>query len=423
MARLPLEGIRVIDLGIAWAGPHCTQILADMGAETIRIENPRNPDTRGPAKPPPGAGRMYPNKEPGEHPWNRNAMFNERHRNKYSLTLDLGHAKGKEVFKELVRISDAVVENFSVGVMRSFGLDYPVLVELNPRIVMISMSGHGATGPESRYRSYGSTLEMLSGSAMLTGYADGQPMHSGNYYPDPAAGMLAAGLVVTALLNRQNTGKGQFIDLSQRELSTHLIGDAFMDYSMNSRLSPRIGNGHPTMVPHGCYRCKGEDMWIAIAVSSDREWRALCEVMGRSELAEDERFADIVRRYQNQDEIDREVETWTLQQDHCEATRALQDAGVPAGAVLTAPELLADPHLNQRDFFEVVTHPEAGTFPLRGMIWKFSKTPGNIRKPAPCLGEHNEYVLGQLLGMPKEQIDRLYEGGMITNVPIELNDS
>ena len=420
MARLPLEGIRVIDLGIAWAGPHCTQVLADMGAETIRIENPRRPDTRGPAKPPPGAAsRMYPNKEPGERPWNRNAMFNERHRNKYSLTLDLSHVKGKEVFKELTKISDVVVENFAATVMNNLGLGYPVLRELNPKIVMISMSGHGATGPESEYRSYGSTLEMLSGSAMLTGYPDSPPLHSGNYYPDPAAGMLAAGLVVAALQHRRQTGQGLFIDLSQRELGTHLIGDAFMDYSMNKRLPPRIGNRHPSMAPHGCYRCKGEDMWIAISVGSDSEWRALCDIMGKPELAEDERFGDIVSRYNNQGEVDGIIEAWTVEQDHYEAMRVLQDAGIAAGAVLTAPELLADPHLNQRGFFEVVTHPEAGTFPLRGMIFNLSKTPGSIRKPAPCLGEHNEYVLGQLLGMSKEEISRLAEEEVITMVPLD----
>jgi crotonobetainyl-CoA:carnitine CoA-transferase CaiB-like acyl-CoA transferase len=346
-------------------------------------------------------------------------MFNERHRNKYSLTLDLGHSKGKGIFKELVKISDVVVENFSVTVMRNLGLDYPVLRESNPTIVMISMSGHGTTGPESEYRSYGSTLEMLSGSAMLTGYPDGAPMHSGNYYPDPAAGMLAAGLVVTALLNRRRTGQGMFIDLSQRELSTHLIGDAFMEYSMNKRLLPRIGNRHPSMAPHGCYRCKGEDMWVAISVGSNDEWNALCGVIGKPELAEDDRFSDIVSRYNSQGDLDRIIEAWTVEQDHCEAMRILQDAGVPAGAVLTAPELLKDPHLDDRGFFEVVTHPEAGTFPLRGMLWKLSKTPGSIRRPAPCFGEHNEYVLGELLCISKDEIDRLYEEGVITTVPLE----
>ncbi|MDP2952234.1 MAG: CoA transferase, partial [Chloroflexota bacterium] len=334
-------------------------------------------------------------------------MFNQQQRNRYGITLDLAMEKGKEVYKKLAKISDILVENFSARVMINLGLGYSVLSQINPGLIMISMSGFGMTGPESGYRSYGSTLEQLTGIAMTMGYPDGLPMQTGIFYPDPTAGTLAAGAVIAALHQRRRTGKGIFIEMSQREATLRLLGDGLMEYQMNKRTPPRLGNRDRAMAPHGCYRCQGEDSWIAIAVRNDEEWKALCQVMGKPELADDERFADVLSRHQNHDELDSIIEEWTKGHDHNAAMHLLQKAGVPAGALLNAREVLYDPQLNDRGYFEKITHPEAGDLTLVGMAWKLSKSPGSIRKPAPCLGEHNHYVLGELLGMSEEGIEEL----------------
>ncbi len=437
MARLALEGIRVIDMGVAWAGPHCTGLLADMGAEVIKVEATNRPDLRGGARvrpapaptPAPGAGAapapapaagmgMYPNNDPGQRPWNRSGMFNQQQRNRLGITLDLTNDKAKEVYKKLVKISDILVENFSARVMINFGLGYSVLSQINPGLIMISMSGFGMTGPESGYRSYGSTLEQLTGIASTMGYPDGPPMPTGIFYPDPTAGTLGAGTVIAALHQRRKTGKGVFIEMSQREATLRVLGDGLLGYQMNKRTPPRIGNRDLAMAPHGCYRCQEEDSWIAIAVRNDEEWWALCQAMDKPELADDERFADILSRHQNHDELDAIIEEWTKKHDHIAAMHLLQDAGVPAGALLNAREAFYDPDLNDRGVFEKITHPEAGDLTLVGMAWKLSKSPGSIRKPAPCLGEHNHYVLGELLGLSDAEIEELEKEHVIGYEPV-----
>jgi len=418
MARLALEGIRVIDMGVAWAGPHCSTLLADMGAEVIKVEATNRPDLRGGAVARPGGMGIYPNNDPGQRPWNRSGLFNQQQRNRYGITLDLTMEKAKEVYKKLAKISDILIENFSARVMINLGLGYPVLSQINPGLIMISMSGFGMTGPESAYRSYGSTLEQLTGIALMMGYPDGLPMQTSIFYPDPTAGTLGAGTVLAALHQRRRTGKGMFIEMAQREATLRLLGDGLMEYQMNGRTPPRVGDRDRMMAPHGCYRCKGEDSWIAIAVRNDEEWLALCCAMEKPELADDERFADVVSRHKNHDELDAIIEGWTQGHDHNALTHLLQEAGVPAGALLNAREIFYDPHLNDRGYFEKVTHPEAGDMTLVGMAWKLSKTPGSIRKPAPMLGEHNHYVLGELLGISNEEIEELEKERVIGYEPV-----
>jgi benzylsuccinate CoA-transferase BbsF subunit len=284
---------------------------------------------------------------------------------------------------------------------------------------MVSMPAMGMTGPEKDYVGYGVTIEQLAGLVSITGYLGDVPMKSGINYGDPIAGIAAAGYLMAALSYRQRTGKGQLVDISQREATACLIGDVIMDYSMNKRIQTPIGNRHSSMVPHGCYRCQGEDMWVTIAVGSDAEWQALCQVMGKPELARDERFADVLSRHRNQDELDVIIEEWTKEHDHYEVMHSLQEVGVMAGAVLNPQEVVEDPHLQARGFYEDVTHPEAGTFCYAGPSWKLSKTPGSIRKPAPCLGEHNDYVYKEILGMSEQEVAELAEEGIISNIPIE----
>jgi len=407
-----LKDIRVLDLGTYFAGPNCAWHLATMGAEVIKIESCRHPDPLRIA-----AREVYPGGEPGERPWNRSGMINERNRNKYGITLDLTASRGKEIFLRLIKISDVVVENFQAGVMKRLGMDYPVLAEANPKIILLSLSSQGLTGPEKDYRSFGPTLEQTSGLLSITGYPGEPPYISSLAFPDLVAGTLGPGLILAALRHVRRAGKGVHIDLSQRESATNVIGEVIMDYVMNQRLWEPMGNRHPFMTPHGCYRCKGEDSWVTIAVSSDEEWRQLCGIMARTELAEDSRFLNALARHKHQEKLDKIIEEWTRGQDHYDIQAKLQEVGIAAGAVLDTRELFDDPHLGERQFFEKVTHPEAGTSLHPGTPIRLSKMPEGTHMPAPCLGEHNTYIYNKLLGLSDAEIAELEGEGLIGIVP------
>jgi crotonobetainyl-CoA:carnitine CoA-transferase CaiB-like acyl-CoA transferase len=262
----------------------------------------------------------------------------------------------------------------------------------------------------------------MAGIAQLTGYPDGLPQITGWALTDPLAGVNGMIAVMFALLHRQTTGKGQYIDLSQTEAITCMIGDVIVDYSMNKRVQPRRGNRHPFMAPHGCYRCKGDDLWVGIAVASDKEWKRFCKAIGDPPWTGEERFADSLSRWQNQDDLDKLIEEWTVQHDHYEVMNTLQKAGVAAGVVPTPAEVLSDPHLKERGTFQTVDRAIVGPhpYPIPSAPMKFSKSPVTIRRPAPTLGEHNEYVLGELLGMSKEEIQSLVDDQIIGTTPVGL---
>jgi benzylsuccinate CoA-transferase BbsF subunit len=413
-----LKDTRILDLSRYMAGPFCTWILGDLGAEVIKIESCRHPDAlrieaRG----------IYPGENPGEKPWNRSGMINDRNRNKYGITLDLTMPRGKEIFKKLVKISHVVVENFHAGVLDKLGIDYGTIRTVNPSIVLISLSSQGLTGPEGGYRSFGPTIEETGGLLSITGYPEEPPYLSTLAFPDILAGMSGSGLVLAALRYSRRTGKGLHIDLSQRELTTAVIGEAVMDYVMNKRIWSAKANRHPFMAPHGCYRCKGEDKWVTIAVGSDRQWKRLCRLMGRPELTEYGRFGDILNRCKHHDEIDQIIEDWTKNRDQYEVQNRLQEAGIAAGAVLNAETLFKDPHLKDRNAFNVVTHPEAGIHAhVRNPI-RLSKNKHDNPRPAPCLGEHNAYVLGNLLGMAPDEMEELDKTGVIGTIPTNVREN
>ena len=422
MPTLPLEGIRVIDLSMWFAGPMASRLMADMGAEVIKIESLKHIDPwRGPVVLDDTLKARFPTRIDSERPYNCSAGFNLQNRNKYGITLALDTPWGKEIFKKLVRISDVVLENYSPRVMADFDLDYPVLKDINPQIIMMSMPALGGTGPNKDYVAFGQTIDCMSGMAYLNGYIGEEPMlQSGLSYGDPLSGMNAAFAIVVALHYRRKSGRGVHIDLSQVEGLISFNADAVMDYTMNERVRERMGNRHPSMAPHGCYRCRGEDEWAVISIPSDAAWQRFCRAVGQPSWAEDVKFSDVLGRYQHQDELDRLIEAWTLNYDHYQVMRILQQADIPAGPVLDAKELVEEPHLNERGLFEMVTHPEAGTHPYIGMYAKLSKTPGSIRMPAPCLGEHNRYILGELLGLSQVEMAQLEEQGITgTNPPVE----
>jgi len=407
---MPLDGLRVIDLTMVWAGPFGTRMMGDYGAEVIKVEAPKQWDMlRSLGLIPRDVPRWY----------NRSAYFNHNNRDKYSLALDLSDPRGKEVLLRLCAVSDVIVENFRTDVMDNLGLSYDAVRAVNPRIIYVSMPGHGKTGPEKDYVAYGTNVEQLAGLVSLTGYEGDEPMKTGFSYGDPMAGTALVGAVAAALRERRLTGEGLYLEMAQRENLAMFIGEFLVDYSMNGVERRPIGNRHAMYAPHNRYRCAGEDRWVTIACETDGQFAALCGAIGRPELAGDERFAMNDGRKQNEAELDAIIEAWTLARGHHEAMHLLQRAGVPAGAVLTTPELLADPHLRARGAWVEHTHPDAGTWEMEAPTWKLSRTPGHIRMHAPGFGEHNSYVLRDVLGLTDAHIAELYEAGVTADTPDE----
>jgi len=416
--HLLLEGIRVIDFSMWFAGPMATRLLADMGAQVIKIESLTHIDPWRGAVSPDRLRALYPELNIPDQPYNSIPGFNLQNRNKYGITLDLAQNKGKEIIKKLVRISDVVLENYSPRVMPKLGLDYKVLKGIKSDIIMMSLPALGKTGPYKNYLAFGQTIDCMSGMAYLTGYEGEEPMlQSGLSYGDPLSGMNAAFAVVSALLYRRRNGSGLHIDLSQVEGLVAFNADSILDYTMNGRIRERIGNRDRAMAPQGCYRCRGEDMWVVITIPDDAAWQRFGEAIGNPSWASDAKYSDVNGRKQYEVEMDTLIEEWTKQWDKYEVMRIMQNADVPSGPALDARELLDEPHLQERGFFEMVEHPVAGTHPYIGAYAKFSKTPVSIRKPAPCLGEDNHYVFGELLGMSEEEIEELEELGITGTIP------
>ena len=428
MTRRVLEGIRILDLSRVWAGPLAGRLLADIGAEVILIESPvertfskealeqmkEARQTNGPS----AFSITYPDSDPGDEPWNRLGTYNEFHRNKLGITLNLAVPEGKDVFKRLVKISDVVLENYTPRVMANFGLEYAALREVNPSLIMISMPGYGNDGPYRDYPAYGTTLEQHAGFSSLIGYADSGPYRTQSTYTDPLASINAAGAVMLALYHRRRTGRGQYIELAQMETSICCLGEPLLDFAMNQREPERRGNRHPSMAPHGAYRCLGDDAWLSIAIANDEEWFAFADAIGQPEWTKELRFADQLGRWHHQDELDRLIGEWALQQEHSQAMHLLQQAGVAAAAVLNAEELVQDPHLAARDYFGEVTHPSAGTHLYPGLPVRLSEMPPSPRRPAPCIGQHSRYVLAEILGMSDEETAPLFEANIISEGPI-----
>jgi len=399
MNRFALEGIRVADFSWVWAGPYATMLLAYMGAEVIKIESAKRIDTS-------RMGSMTTGQ--AFSGWESSSVFNNLNLNKLGVALDLSHPKGVELAKEIVHISDVVAQNMRPGVMDRLGLGYEALVQIKPDIIMLSSSAYGATGPYREYSGYAPHFAAVSGLSYMTGYPDGEP-GSLTGSTDIRSATTSAFAILAALNFRQRTGQGQHIDLSSPETLSVLIGDTFMDYTMNQRLPLRSGNRDAFMAPHNCYRCKGEDKWVSIAVATDEEWRALCQAMGNPEWTGDELFSDSYSRWQNQEHLDRLIEEWTINYSHYEVMERLQASGIAAMPSLSAEELFSDPHLKEREFATEVNHSVLGKQVVLNPPWKLSETPARIERAGPLLGEHNEYVFGELLGMPKEEITRLVE--------------
>src|SRR3954464_9386481 len=355
MAKLPLEGIRVIDMCVVWAGPFGSALLGDLGAEVIRVETVQYWDVnnRIPGNPEGMRERGATDVAPDATPWDTSPNANSVGRNKRSVTIDLRRPEGQEVFHRLVGVSDIFIENNSPDFVEKAALIYEVLSKVNPKLIMCSMPAFGTYGPYSRFRAFGANMEAVVGHSLLRGYTDTDPTaNTGVFLADACGGATAAFGLMTALYHRNKTGVGQFIDMSQAENVSHTLSQAVMDYSMNGRVQTTLGNRDEARAPQGAYRCSGEDNWIALSCGSDEEFAGLCRAMGRPLLAQDPRYADSLSRLQNQDALDEEIEAWSNGVEHFAAFHRLQNEGVPSAPVLTPAEVAADPQLQSRDTWQ-----------------------------------------------------------------------
>ena len=423
MPKLPLEGIRVLDITVVWAGPYCTSFLADLGAEVIRIEslNTFGPLARGSMAHPteedlkdmsPWAGAM-PGRVPAARPWNRYPIFNAHARNKLGMTLDILRPGGMDIFKRLVKISDVFVENNPTSTMKKLGISYSLLQEQNPGIIMLRMPAYGNTGAYRNHRAYGLHIEGVIGHTLQRGYADMDPSaNSTVLMSDAAGGTQGAFAVLAALHHRKRTGRGQLIELSQAENTLPYLGQSFMDFSMNGRNASTLGNHH-TYAVQGCYPCKGVDRWVTITLFDDKDWVAFVQVLGNPDWCQEDRFADAISRYRHHDELDRNIAQWTEQLASNDVMRMLQSVGVAAGPVMDQRDAYEDPHLNEREVFEEVYQEDTGTHRYPGAPYKMSETPIKIRRGPLRLGEDNEYIYKTLLDCSDEEYAELEAQGHI----------
>ncbi len=406
---LPLEGLRVVEMTANWAGPIAGRHLADLGAEVVKVELATKPATRALLA---IADDMWP-----EH-YNRSAYFNKLNRNKRDVSLDLSKPAGREVFLRLVAGADVLVENNAARVMTQLGVGYETLRELNPRLVMCSMSGYGSTGPERNYSAYGSNIETSSGLASVLGYGPGEYFGTGSYYADPVTGGHGAVAVLAALHARRTSGRGQWIDMALLEAVLPFFAQPFLGYSATGIVPEPLGNASPLYAPQGVYPTAGRDCWLALTVRDGRDFAGVCEVIGREEMARDPGLATVDGRRARSAEIDAAIRAWAAARDHISAAEALQAKGVPAAPVMPNWEIVTDNHLNDRGFFVKVRGETVGTFPFPGFPWRFEQTPAAVRMAAPRFGEHNTEVFRALLGLSEAEVAALYADGVTSDAPI-----
>ena len=396
--KLPLEGVRVLDFGWFYAAPHTGAWLGALGAEVIRVES---------------AARIEYNREAanaraeGIPGINRSSIWNGVNFSKLGVTLNLSTDEGKSLARQLARTCDVVIENFSAGVMDRLGLGYDSLSKLNPGAILLSCSTLGAFGPESKVSGLGPNIQVYAGLPHLSGYEDGPPALGGGSWPDFVVGIIGTFATLVALRDRRRTDKGQHIDLAMAEVITSMIPEAVMDYLMNGKEHGRQGNHDPEMSPHSVYPASGYDQWVAIAVSNDDEWRAMCKVAGHPEWIEDPRFIDLKSRKKNEAELDSLISEWTKRESPYGLMHTLQEAGVSAAPVMSVFDLVASPHLLERGYFVDIDHPEVGPRMTPGIPVKFSGMPKLNYYAAPTLGQHNDFVFKEIVGLDDETYSRL----------------
>lgn len=415
-ARGPLEGTRVLEFTTAWAGPFAGRCLAYLGADVIKIEAPGHPDSwRGAARG--SAPFYYPELDPGEDPQNRNVLFNSQNLDKRSLALNLKSAGSDEVMHDLIRCADVILANFSPGVLDRLGIGYASASSVNPRIIVVEMPAFGSGGPQSGHQGMGKTMEPAAGMTGLMGYGDGTPVLTGPAIMDPTGGLNAVAAVVSALELREHTGHGCRAEVAQVEAAGHWIGEYVLEQVATGRTWRPGGNHVPDAAPHDAFPCRGEDQWIAIAVTDDRQWHALCNRMRRADLAADPRYATATARAHHRADLDEVISAWTVTWDKNELADLLQRNGVPAAPVRDGAEIAADPAMWNAGMVTELDHPRAGRRAYSTLGFRLSRTPGGHHHAAPLFGEHNDVVLRDLLGYDTGRITRLRDSGVIADRP------
>ena len=402
-SRPPLDGVRVLDLGHSVAVPFATQWLAYMGAQVVRIESKYQAASM----------RGWPPHADGIPGMNRGGLFNLVSCNKLSCSLNLSKLAARQLVKDLVPISDVMVENFSTGTIERLGLGYEELRSLRQDLIMVSLAAFGRTGPMKDCVGFHSAVALYSGLAAVTGYPGGHPRIPGSVLPDAASGTYVVLAILQALYHRAMTGQGQYVEVAMSESVMSLIPEAIIDYTLNGRQHQRTGNRDTAKAPHGIYPCSGNDAWIAISVENDAQWEALCRVAEHTDWLEDLRFADGLARWRHQEDLDQLLAEWTRQWEPYKLMHLLQRAGVPAGPALSSKGLLEDPHLRSRGHVVTTDHPEVGRRPMLGLPWRISGLAPVEYGPAPLFGQHVSFVLGQLLGLSEGEIDRLIDEDIV----------
>ncbi len=432
--KLPLEGIRVVDRGVIWAGPTAAWAFGILGAEVIHIDNPHHPPdfSRGFIMWPtenqlerPAGRSNYPEGKLGERPWNRASFYTRALWNRLSCCIDIAKPEGKDIFKQLIKKSDIFLENNSATAMENLGLDHKVLMEVNPGLICINMPAWGRSGPYKKYVGWGAMHQALGGEEWIRGYDDDEhPSHNTfRFHMDSAAVPMAVFGTIMGLIHREKTGKGQWVDFAQMEALIHHYGEIYMDAAWNGKEQKTHGNRHPTAV-QGCYPCRGPEStldtviyggerWINITICNDEEWKGLCKVMGNPDWSKDEKFASVESRRKHHDEFDAHIIKWTRTRDNFELFYVLQETGVPAGPVEDPRDSYMDPQLNARGFFQTITGPDIGTYRYPGFPWKFSETPLKVTHPPCMLGEDNDYVYKDVIGLTEGEISDLSSKGVI----------
>jgi crotonobetainyl-CoA:carnitine CoA-transferase CaiB-like acyl-CoA transferase len=409
--RLPLDGVCVLDLGQVWAGPYAAMLLADQGADVIKIESPSRWDPNRCVVPPgPGHEKDW---------WNTGAYFQEYNRNKRSLALEIAHPRGREVLARLVRRADVVIENYRAGVLERLGIGYGWLRAQRDDVILVSMAAFGQTGPDCDRPGYGPVMEELSGIASLTGWGDGRPQLAIGYaYGDPVAATAAAAASIAALLHRRRTGRGQHVDLAQFDVLVAMIGGAFAEWSLTGSEPQQQGNRRPGCAPHGTYPCAGIDEWVAIAVENDEQWRGLRRAMGEPEWARDSELDTAPARFARVNDLDERIAAWTRSQAKALVFERCIAEGVPAAPVhRTNHELLEDAQLRARGFYERVVHPAGGEWQMHGWEWRPADAGRCVRWPAPDFGADNDAILREV-GLSDDETAALAAEGVIGSTPI-----
>lgn len=410
---LPLTGMRVLDLSYVFAVPYMAGLLSDLGAEVIKIEAPHKLDqTRGRAFGP------YLDNDPASDPWNRSGIFYVVNRGKRSLALDLSQPEGQTLFRELVAKSDIVLENYTPRVMRKWGLNYDELKKIKPSLIMLSNTGYGSTGPWSSFPSQGTTLEATMGITFYTGYRGDKPWKVGQSYPDFIACWAGLNGLWAAIAHLQKTGEGQWIDVGMYQLGVALMPEPLIQKQFDGSEPIRMGNEDAVHVPSNLYQAQGNDQWIALTVQTDAQWAVLSALMKQPNLAVDPRYKTAKARREHRDHVNALVAQWCCAHTPAALFEQLQACGIASGPVLNSRDLLRNEHLQHRQFYESVTHPEPiGERPIIGRPYRLKFRDARIKRPGPRFGADNESVLRDILGKTPEQIATLKEAKIICDLP------